>query len=394
MNKKILFLIIALTLVAASSVFLVDYLALNKDSMPENKIVVVTGQSSEVVNERSEVDFEVEEFATGLKVPWSIVFTGENRLLVSQRPGTIVQIVDGKPNSNPLITFPEVSSRAEEGLMGLAVDPDYSLNKKIYACLAYSGGEGLSVKVVALSDLGTSLEVTGEVISEIPAAQFHAGCRLGFGPDGKLYISTGDASKKELAQRTDSLAGKILRINKDGSTPADNPFSNSPIFALGLRNSQGFDWDESGNLYATDHGPSVFDGPAGGDELNLIKSGANLGWPLVSHEKTRVGLDSPLLVFTPAVAPAGLTAYSGKTLPQYKDNLFFALLRGEGVMRVELDEADPGKVKSYQRILTSYGRIRDIVESPSGVLYFATSNTDGRGKPLAGDDKIFRLTPR
>ncbi len=396
MSKK-LFILIALLLVSVLlSLFVIDYLALRKEPMPDGKVVVVSDEASggAVGGENAVVDFEVEEFATRLRVPWSIVFTSENRILVSQRPGSIVQIVDGEMNSSPLITFPEVSSRAEEGLMGLAVDPQYSSNKRIYACLAYSSGDGLKIKVVSLQDQGSVLTVSGQVLADVPAAQFHAGCRLGFGPDQKLYISTGDASQRDLAQKADSLAGKILRVNSDGTIPSDNPFPSSPVYALGLRNSQGFDWDENGNLYATDHGPSVFDGPAGGDELNLIKYGSNLGWPLVSHEKTRSGLESPLLVFTPAVAPAGLVSYSGKVLPQYRNNLFFALLRGEGVMRVEIDEKDPSKVKNYQKILSSYGRIRDIVESPSGVLYFATSNTDGRGDPREGDDKIYRLTPR
>lgn len=395
MNKKIILLTTLLLLFVVLAIFLVDYLALRKEPMSEGQLVVVSNQNDGGVSDDKNTpeEFEVEEFASRLRVPWSMVFTSENRILVSQRPGSIVQIVDGKLNNVPLISFSEVSSRSEEGLMGLAVDPEYSSNKKIYACLAYSSDAGLRIKVVSLQDFGASLTSLGDVVSGIPAAQFHAGCRLGFGPDQKLYISTGDASQRDLAQKVESLAGKILRVNKDGSIPADNPFPGSPVYALGLRNSQGFDWDVNGDLYATDHGPSVFDGPAGGDELNLVSYGSNLGWPLVSHEKTRAGLESPLLVFTPAVAPAGLLSYSGKTLPQFTNNLFFALLRGEGVMRVQVDENDPKRIKNYQKIISSYGRIRDIVESPAGVLYFATSNTDGRGDPSDDDDKIYRLIP-
>ena len=180
----------------------------------------------------------------------------------------------------------------------------------------------MMVKVVRFTDEGNSLTNPRIIIDLIPAAKYHAGSRLAFGPDSKLYISTGDATNKNIAQDRNSLGGKILRINADGSIPSDNPQKRSPVWSYGHRNPQGLAWIGD-DLYSSEHGPSVFDGPAGGDEVNKIVKGGNYGWPLVSHLKTRDGTVAPLRVFTPAEAPASLMAYSGTMFPQYRDHLFF-----------------------------------------------------------------------
>lgn len=206
--------------------------------------------------------------------------------------------------------------------MSLTLDPEYEDNKYIYTSYAYRGPEGMAVKVVRLTDSGSSLAEPVTILGNIPAAKYHAGSRLAFGPDGKLYISTGDATDKLLAQDKGSLAGKILRINADGTIPEDNPEPGNPLWSYGHRNPQGLAW-LGNDLYSSEHGPSVFDGPAGGDEVNRIIKGGNYGWPLVSHTKTQEGTIAPLRVFTPAEAPASLMAYSGKMFPQYRDHLFF-----------------------------------------------------------------------
>jgi glucose/arabinose dehydrogenase len=216
-----------------------------------------------------------------------------------------------------------------------------------------------------------------------------------FGPDGKLYITTGDATERDIAQDLKSLGGKILRVNDDGSIPSDNPFPHSPVWTYGHRNSQGISWDAKGTMYETEHGPSTFDGPPGGDEVNRIRKGENYGWPLVSHEKTKEGTIAPLLVFTPAEAPASALIYSGRLFPQFKGNLFFGALIGEGLMRVRLSTAVPDAIESYEKLAdVSYGRIRDVTEGPDGAIYFSTSNRDGRGNPAASDDRIFRIIPK
>lgn len=343
------------------------------------------------------IPYKIETFASDLNIPWSMVFTGPNRMLVSERNGFIRIIENGQLKPESLTNLESiVSSRSEEGLMGLAIDPDYSSNKLVYACYARASGNNLVDEVIRFEDRGDSIGPATTIIDNIPAAQYHAGCRLGFGPDQKLYVTTGDATDRNIAQQKNSLGGKILRINTDGSIPSDNPFAGSPIWSLGHRNPQGIAWQpKTGQLFSTEHGPSGFDGAGGGDEVNIITKGGNYGWPAVSHERTDSRYISPLLVFTPAVAPSGMTFYASDTLPQFTSNLFFTGLRGEGLYRVVLNEDKPSQVVSYEKMKdVQVGRIRDVITGPDGAIYFATSNRDGRGTPKPGDDKIYRLVPQ
>ena len=229
------------------------------------------------------------------------------------------------------------------------------------------------------------------IVENIPAAQFHAGCRLRFGPDGKLYITTGDATERELAQQLDSLAGKTLRLNDDGTVPSDNPFAGRPntrpeIWTYGNRNGQGIDFQPGTNLlWETEHGPS------GGDEVNILERGKNYGWPVIHHRATREGMESPVLEYTPACAPASGMFYRGSQFPQFKNNFFFGCLVGTRIIRVVLNGR---QVISQENLLErKYGRIRDLAEGPDGFIYFSTSNRDGRGAPAKDDDRILRLVP-
>jgi glucose/arabinose dehydrogenase len=347
----------------------------------------------QVSESRDSVNYTVEVFAGNLEVPWSIVFTNESRILVTERPGRIRVIEDGNLQERPLKVFDDVVSDGEEGLMGLALHPDYNDNKLIYVSYAYERGSDMFVKVVQFKDDGNSLTNEKIIIDNIPALRYHAGCRIRFGPDGKLYITTGDAGEREKAQDVNNLYGKILRINPDGTIPADNPFQGNPVWSYGHRNPQGIDWYPGSDiLWSTEHGPSGFDGPGGGDEVNVIVKGGNYGWPVVSHRESREGMISPVLVYTPAVAPASGMFYSSEAIPQFKNNFFFGNLRGSRIIRVVVDENDPSKVK-YDESLRGidFGRIRDIAEGPDGAIYFSTSNRDGRGNPTTGDDKIYRI---
>ncbi|HKP71934.1 MAG TPA: PQQ-dependent sugar dehydrogenase, partial [Pyrinomonadaceae bacterium] len=203
-----------------------------------------------------------------------------------------------------------------------------------------------------------------------------------------------------IAQRLDSLGGKTLRLNDDGTVPPDNPFVNQPgarpeIFSYGHRNAQGLDFQPgTGLMFQTEHGPSGFDGPGGGDEVNIVERGKNYGWPVIHHRDARAGLESPLLEYTPAVAPASGMFYRGSAaggFPQFRGNFFFGNLRGECIIRVVLEGR---RVVTQERLFErQYGRIRDIAEGPDGAIYFSTSNRDGRGKPASDDDRIFRLVP-
>ena len=340
--------------------------------------------------------FRVETFASGLTVPWSIVFVPDGRIFITERPGRVRVIENGKLRTEPLATIADVEPSGESGLMGLTLHPQFADNHLLYLAYAYRGN-GQRVRVVRLKETSSGLVERKVIIEDIPAAANHAGCRLRFGPDGKLYITTGDATERELAQRLDSLAGKTLRVNEDGTVPQDNPFvgqagARPEIWSYGHRNSQGLDWQPGTNvMFQTEHGPSGFDGPGGGDEVNIVERGKNYGWPVIHHNVAHAGMESPLLEYTPAVAPASGMFYRGAAFPEFRGNFFFGCLRGQCIIRVVLDGR---RVVSQERLLREdYGRIRDVAEGPDGTIYFSTSNRDGRGRPASGDDRILRLVP-
>lgn len=346
--------------------------------------------------------FRIETVAEGLEVPWSIVFVPDGRILITERPGRLRVIdKDGKLRPEPLLVLPDVASSAEEGLMGLALHPDYSKNKLLYLSYAYARQRGgLAVRVVRCRESAGGLTDRTTIIDDIPAARFHAGCRIRFGPDGKLYITTGDATERQLAQQLDSLAGKTLRLNPDGSIPQDNPFvgrrgARPEIWSYGHRNAQGMDWHPpSGLMFQSEHGPSTFDGPPGGDEINVVEKGKNYGWPIIHHRQERAGMVSPLLEFTPAIAPASGAFYNGSLFPDLRYNFFVGCLRGQQILRLALDPRNPRRVVETEALLRGkYGRIRDVAIGPDGAIYFSTSNRDGRGRPSSKDDRILKILP-
>jgi glucose/arabinose dehydrogenase len=340
--------------------------------------------------------FKVETVIPNLQVVWSIVWAPDGRMIFTERAGRVRVYENGKLKAEPLFTVPDVESKGESGLMSVALHPQFASNHWLYLSYAYNSG-GQAVRVVRYRETPTGFTDRKVIIENIPAAQFHAGCRLRFGPDGKLYITTGDATDRELAQKLDSIAGKILRLNDDGSVPSDNPFvgqqnARPEIWAYGSRNAQGIDFQPGTNLlWETEHGPSGFDGPGGGDEVNIIERGKNYGWPVIHHRETRAGMESPVLEYTPACAPASGMFYRGSVFPLFKGNFFFGCLRGERIIRVAINGR---AVVSQENLLEGkYGRIRDIAEGPDGLIYFSTSNRDGRGQAAADDDRILRLAP-
>lgn len=333
--------------------------------------------------------FTIKVVAENLEIPWTLLFTSDRRLLVTERGGRVRQIVDGDLKDAPVHVFGEVAHVGEAGLLGLTKDPDYSLNKLLYFCMSYKKNGKMTNKVAVAKDMGEKLADIKTLIDNLPSAQYHAGCRVAFGPDEKLYVTTGDVTEKGLAQDTKSLAGKILRYNSDGSVPVDNPYPNSPIYSLGHRNVQGIAWDKTGVLYATEHGPSGFDGPGGGDEINIIEKGGNYGWPIVHHQESDSRFIDPLFVMTPAEAPSGAMFYSGKLFAQWSGQLFFTALKGEGLMRALTDGSNINLVEKMYH--GEFGRIRDVIEGEDGVIYFTTSNRDGRGKVNEGDDKVIAI---
>ncbi len=281
--------------------------------------------------ENSRVGFQVETVVDHLEVPWSIVWAPDGRMLFTERLGRVRVYQNAKLQPAPLFTVPDVEPTGESGLMSIALHPQFASNRLLYLSYAYKG-DGQRVRVVRYRETRGGLSERTIIIDDIPAAQFHAGCRVRFGPDGKLYITTGDATRRELAQRLDSLAGKILRVNDDGTIPADNPFvgqqnARPEIWSYGHRNPQGIDWQPGTNLlFETEHGPSGFDGPEGGDEVNIVEKGRNYGWPIIHHTQTHPGMEAPLLEYTPACAPASASFYRGAAFQQFCANFFFGCL--------------------------------------------------------------------
>ncbi|MCS7215708.1 MAG: PQQ-dependent sugar dehydrogenase [Thermodesulfovibrio sp.] len=339
---------------------------------------------------------KVEQWIEGLEIPWSLVFLPDKRALISERPGRIRLIKDGMLQKEPYATI-EVAHIGEGGLMGLAFHPDFPKKPYIYAMHTYRKGNTLFNRVIRLKDLGNRGVFDRVIIDNIPGARFHNGGRIAFGPDGMLYITTGEIYEADLAQNLNSLGGKILRITPEGEIPSDNPFKNSPIWSFGHRNPQGLAWHpETGDLFSSEHGPSGEYLRFGNDEINIIKKGGNYGWPIIIGKKNRPPYIDPLVLWEKTTPPSGITFYSGEKLFHLKGDLFVATLRSESIIRIKLQRTKEGfRVERIERWFEGkYGRIRDIVQGPDGYLYFLTNNRDGRGKPKIGDDRVYRIIPQ
>ena len=341
--------------------------------------------------------FRVETVATGLEVPWGFAFLPNKNLVFTERPGRVRIIENGKLRAEPIYVVPDVEPSGESGLMDISLHPDFATNAVVYLAYAYNS-DGKRVKVVRYRFDGNRFTEPRTIVENIPSSANHAGTRARFGPDGKLYVVTGDSTDWNLAQNNNSLAGKTLRLNDDGSIPNDNPFVGKAgyrpeIFTTGHRNPQGLAWQPgSGLMFQTEHGPSGFEGRGGGaDEVNIVERGKNYGWPTIYGTRTQAGLEPPLLEYSPACAPASGMFYTGDAFPAFKGNFFFGCLRGTRLIRVVLDGR---RVVSQENLLSgTYGRIREVATGPDGYIYFSTSNRDGRGSAAKDDDKIMRLVP-
>ncbi len=341
--------------------------------------------------------FRVEMVVSGLEVPWGFAWLPNKDLLVTERPGRVRIIEKGKLRAEPVFTVPDVEPTGESGLMDITLHPDFAKNGYIYLAYSYNL-DGKHVKVVRYKYADGKFTEPKSIIDNIPGTALHAGMRCRIGPDGKLYITTGDSTDWTLAQKTDSLAGKTLRLNDDGTIPADNPFVGKAgyrpeIWTLGNRNSQGIAWQPGTNLlFETEHGPSFFEGRGGGgDEVNILEAGKNYGWPEIHHTQTHDGMVSPLLEYTPACAPGSAMFYNGSIFPAFKGNFFFGCLAGKRIIRAVFDGR---KFIRQENLLEGvYGRIREMEEGPDGYIYFSTSNRDGRGSPTKDDDRIMRIVP-
>ena len=340
-------------------------------------------------------EIKVDVIAQNLEVPWGIAFLPEGDLLVTERPGR-VRIVTTTGELRPPVATPDVTSSAEGGLLGLALHPKFADNGLFYVYLTASvDGEDVNrVERYVLSADRASATFDKIILDGIPAAEFHDGGRLRFGPDGMLYIGTGDGRDPERSQDRDTLSGKILRLTPDGDVPSDNPWAGNPAFVMGLRNTQGFDWLDSGAMAITDHGPSgEYEGRTGHDELNVARAGDNMGWPTAWACEQAEGFVSPSITWEEALPPGGAAIYRGTAIPEWKGALLIGALRGEHLQLVSLDAADPHRVDRHEVYLAgTHGRLRDVIMGPDGHLYVTTSNCDGRGTCGAEKDRILRIS--
>jgi glucose/arabinose dehydrogenase len=360
-----------------------------------------TGPAPGSVSPRqSAQDQMVESVVRDLATIWAIDFAPDGRIFLTERGGRIRIVRDGVLDPEPWMTL-EVSESGESGLMGLALDRDFAANGYVYTTYTYAMSDGgLQNRLVRLrEDRATGRGVMDTILlDDVRGGRVHDGGRVKIGPDGKLYWTMGDSGSQDLAQSLDTLNGKILRLNVDGSIPADNPFPGSPIYSYGHRNPQGLAWQPgTGLLFAIEHGPSGQQSCC--DEVNLIVPGQNYGWPRVFGDQLLEGTIPPILhsgaTRDTTWAPGGATFVSSGP---WAGSLLFTGLRGEALYRVTLDPnmsmTQPAVLGLELHFKGQYGRLRDIVEGPDGALYLATSNKDGRGRATAGDDQLLRLTFR
>lgn len=335
-------------------------------------------------NQKAEDIPLVTTIATGFEVPWALAFLPDNSLLITERPGRVRLITkEGNLLSEPLLTLSVVQKiQGEGGLHGVTIHPEFETNHFVYLYYTYANAGQSSQNRVARYTLENNKLINETIIVDaIPGALFHDGGRIKFGPDNLLYITTGDAQEPSLAQDTNSLAGKILRVTPEGQPAPGNPFGNS-VYSYGHRNPQGIAWNANGSLWQTEHGRS---NPTGFDEINLIMSGKNYGWEIIQGDETKAGMVTPKRHSgaTGTWAPGG-AAFIG-------DSFFYTGLRGQTLYEAVIKNNEVVELKEHFN--GTYGRIRDVIAGPDRMLYMTTSNRDGRGTPQSDDDKILRINP-
>jgi glucose/arabinose dehydrogenase len=311
-----------------------------------------------------------EAIATNLDVPWGIAFLSDGSALIAERDSGAIQHMAQPGVVTNVGAVAGVAARGEGGLLGLA-----TAGQTVFAYLTTAQDN----RVVTMRFDGSSLTEPSPILTGIPAGSIHDGGRIAFGPDGKLYVTTGESGDPGLAQNRSSLGGKILRVNPDGSIPPDNPDPASPVWSFGHRNIQGLAWDSAGRLWVTEYGANRL------DELNLIQRDGNYGWPMAEGRSDTPGLIDPMIQWpTGEASPSGLAYFGG--------SLWMACLRGQRLYRIPVG-SDGSLADPEPLFVGQYGRLRTVVAAPDGALWFTTSNRDGRGSPRDGDDRILQFRP-
>lgn len=343
------------------------------------------------------VEVSAETVVSGLEVPWGIAFLPNGDLLVTERPGRLRLVKDYRNNAQlveqPVATFDPAAS-SEGGLLGIALHPDFESNRYfyVYVTVAKNNTTMNQVEQWRLSDDGTSAEQVKVIFDGIDAARNHNGGRIAFGPDGMLYVGTGDATNPESSQDPESPNGKLLRLTPDGEIPDDNPRQGNPMFLMGIRNTEGWAWpnqNDANTIWLTDHGPSGERLRFGHDEVNVAGANDNLGWPTIYKCETEPGLVTPVLTWNDAVPPGGAAVYTGNSIPEWEGDLIVGSLGARHLHRVVIENGIVQSNEVYFR--NELGRLREVIMGPDGEMYITTSNCDGRGNCPGERDKILRI---
>lgn len=338
----------------------------------------------------------VTTIASGLNVPWEIAWGSDNTIWITEQSGTVSRIDPENGRKKVLLVIPQVWRKRTSGLLGMALSPDMKNEPFVFLDYAFLKDSIPFSRLVRYTYSNDTL-INPLVLLEIPARDGHYGSRITISPDKKVIWATGDAQIDGAAQDTTSLNGKILRINMDGSVPADNPIKGSFVWAWGFRNMEGLVYSPSGNLYTSEHGD------ANDDEVNLIQKNGNFGWPniegmanlpnekIFQHEHHTI---DPLKTWTPTIAPAGLDYYDHKTIPEWDNSLLLVTLKAQSLRVLGLNKNGTGIISEQVYLEKTYGRLRDICVSPAGDLYISTSNRDwnpSQGFPKENDDRIIKI---
>ncbi len=343
--------------------------------------------------------FRVVEIVRGLEQPWSLAFLPDGRLLVTEKAGRLRIVKDGRLEAQPVAGLPEITVHGQGGLLDVALHPRFAENNLVYLSYAARGADGVGTEVARGRLAGNRLEKVQVIFRQSPKGNRgqHFGSRLVFDRAGLLYITLGDRGEMSRAQKPDDHAGSVIRLHDDGRVPKDNPFVGKPgwkpeKYTLGNRNQQGAALHPaSGALWTHEHGPQ------GGDEVNIIRAGANYGWPVITYGAnygtgTRIGegtakpgMAQPIHTWVPSIAPSGMAFYTGDKFPKWRGDLFVGALKDQMLVRLKLDGE---KVVHEERLLQgALGRIRDVRAGPDGFLYLLNDESRAvlaRLEPAAG----------
>ncbi|KCZ60184.1 PQQ-dependent sugar dehydrogenase [Hyphomonas chukchiensis] len=340
----------------------------------------------------SDVKLKLTPVVTEAEFPWGMAFLPNGDLLFTEKEGGLKYVAGGEGTPTPVSGLPPAYTEGQAGYLGIALDPDFATNRQVY--ISYSKGDdaanGAAIIHGRLSDDGSALEDVTEIFwADRRDTAYHFGSRLQFASDGTLYATLGEGFKyMEQAQDPKITHGSIIRINKDGSIPADNPFAdgavgNPAVWSYGHRNEQGLYYDaDTDTLYETEHGPK------GGDEFNIIKKGANYGWPkitygvdydgtIITDQTEAEGMEQPLTYWVPSIAPSGLTKLTSDVYPGWKGDMFTGGMNGPAGLKLVRIDMEDGKVAGREDLLVDEYPIRDVIQGPDGHLYVATKDMDG-----------------